>query len=108
MFRLKSAVKDPVLDRNAVVPSANTMVGVSFEAAMPIADTAYPAKFTAKGLPTGLKIDAASGIIRGVPTKAGNYVAAVTVAGGVNTKAKSEISLQISIQISLQISLSFL
>ena len=98
VFRLKSEVENPALDVDAVVPSVNAMVGVAFEASVPIADAAYPAKFSAKGLPAGLKIDAASGMISGVPTKAGDYAVTIATAGGANGKAKSSITLPMAIK----------
>ena len=98
VFRLKSTVADPALDVDAVVPSANATVGVAFEASVPLDYAAYPAKFSAKGLPAGLKIDAASGMISGVPTKAGDYAVTVTAAGGANGKAKSSMTLPITIK----------
>ena len=98
VFRLKSAVENPALDVDAVVPSVNAMVGVAFEASVPIADAAYPAKFSAKGLPAGLKIDAVSGMISGVPTKVGDYAVTITAAGGANGKAKSSMTLPITIK----------
>ncbi len=98
VFRLKSGVEDPVLDESAVVPSANAMVGVAFSMSVPLDDAAYPAKFAASKLPAGLKIDAASGMISGVPTKAGDYAVTVTAAGGANGKAKSSMTLPITIK----------
>ena len=98
VFRLKSAVENPALDVDAVVPSVNAMVGVAFEASVSIADAAYPAKFSVKGLPAGLKMDAASGMISGVPTKAGDYAVTIATAGGANGKAKSSITLPIAIK----------
>ena len=98
VFRLKSEVEDPAPDVHAVVSSDNAMVGVAFEAQVPLAAAAYPAKFSAKGLPTGLKIDAASGVISGVPTKAGTYTATISVTGGVNAKAKPSITMPITIK----------
>ena len=98
VFRLKSTVADPALDVDAVVPSANATVGVAFEASVPLDYAAYPAKFSAKGLPAGLKIDAASGMISGVPTKVGDYAVTITAAGGANGKAKSSMTLPITIK----------
>ena len=97
VFRLKSSVEDPVLDVDSVVQSQSSMVGVAFEMSVPLEDAAYPAKFTASKLPAGLKIDAASGAISGVPTKAGKYSVAVTAAGGTSGKSKSSVTLEIDI-----------
>lgn len=54
-------------------------VGVSFYYPISINELGYPAKFSARGLPPGLKIDAATGEIRGVPSKAFEGKCTVTV-----------------------------
>ena len=64
---------------------------------VPIQDSAYPAKFTVTKLPAGLKIDSASGIISGVPTKAGDSSVTISAAGGPGGKSKSSITVPIAI-----------
>ena len=71
--------------------------GVAYAGAIVLNDLAYPAKFAAKGLPAGLKIDAATGVIAGTPTKPGHYVATVTVTSGINSKAKVETTVEFDI-----------
>lgn len=66
--------------------SANNTVGVQYDAQVVINGLGNPAKFTAKGLPAGLKIDAATGRITGVPSKTGTFAVGVTVAGSANSK----------------------
>lgn len=98
VFRLKSAVEDPKLDSDSIASSANAMVGVAFEASVPISDGAYPAKFSASKLPQGLKIDAANGKITGIPTKAGQYQVTISASGGATGKAKSSVTIPLSIK----------
>ena len=94
VFRLKSKCARPVFDPESDYgadghASANTMVGVAFEAQMTVNREAYPVKFTAKGLPKGLKINATTGVISGVPTKAGAFTATITVKSAANAKLKA-------------------
>ena len=67
-------------------PSVGNMVGVRFAGQVAINGLGYPAKFSAKGLPAGLKLDSTTGAITGVPTKAGAFSVSVTVAGSTNAK----------------------
>ena len=102
VFRLKSSCKRPVLDSDYPYgdgyESANSMVGVAYKAQIVVNEDAYPVKFSANGLPPGLKINATTGIISGVPTKAGTYKATITVLSAANPKLKpSSAKLPITI-----------
>ena len=97
VFRQKDDVESPELDEESFVDSEYAMVGVTFSAGVLIDDDARPAKFSAKGLPPGLKMDAVSGEIVGVPTKAGTYHVGITATGGATGKATSFISKEITI-----------
>ena len=78
-------------------PSAVSKGGAAFRARVAVDELAYPAKFAAKGLPSGLKIDAATGVISGTPTKPGHYVATVTVTSGLNSKVKETLTVEFDI-----------
>ena len=79
------------------LPSAVSAGGKAFLARVAVDELAYPAKFAAKKLPTGLKIDAATGVISGTPTKPGHYVAEVTVTSGLNSKVKKTLTVEFDI-----------
>ena len=71
--------------------------GEAFRAVVSVDDLAYPVKFTAKGLPAGLKLNASTGEIYGTPTKPGSYTATITVTSVANSKTKTTVSLAFSI-----------
>ena len=79
------------------LPSAVSAGGKAFLARVAVNELAYPAKFAAKKLPAGLKIDAATGVISGTPTKPGHYVAEVTVTSGLNSKVKKPLTVEFDI-----------
>ncbi len=91
-FRLKTDCRDPVIE--AITPADNRMVGVPFEMQVCINDAAKPVKFTASGLPAGLKINAATGLISGVPSKIGAFDNVnIKVASVANAKKTASVTL---------------
>ncbi|MCL2103861.1 MAG: SUMF1/EgtB/PvdO family nonheme iron enzyme [Kiritimatiellaeota bacterium] len=75
IFRLKSSyTAPPILSAGTGTPVPT--VGVLFSQVVGINER--PATFKAKGLPPGLKINAATGEIAGIPTKAGTFPVIVT------------------------------
>lgn len=90
---------DRIVDPDAVRPvltSAASVSGIQGQA-LPYAVTATfrPLSFGATGLPPGLTIDGASGLITGVPSAGGTFTATVTAA---NTLATGQGAVQFVIQ----------
>lgn len=79
---LSIKVTDPAGHAPSVpVPSTqNSATGATVSIAIPASDVdGGPLTYSASGLPAGLAIDAASGVISGVPSTAGSYAPTVTV-----------------------------
>ena len=72
--------------------------GRAYSARLKMPELAYPMKFAAKGLPAGLKIQAATGVISGTPTKPGFYVATVTVTSGADSKVKVRRLIEFTVE----------
>ena len=62
--------------------------GEEYNGTVVIPELSYPAKFSAKGLPSGLKIDAGTGVVTGTPKKPGKYLVEFTIVSGINSKSK--------------------
>ena len=78
-------------------PDPCSRVGVAYVAQVSVADACGPVKYSVSGLPSGLKIDKATGAVTGVPTKAKSYWAKVTMTSALNSKIKvvKEIPIEI-------------
>ena len=57
--------------------SANKMVGVVYKGSPVMNGRSWPLTFAASRLPTGCKINASTGVIGGIPTKAGTFLTRV-------------------------------
>ena len=74
--------------QNMYGDAAVFMVGVDYSGFFAANSRAYPAAFTAIGLPPGLSCSAATGAVTGVPTTAGEYSVKVSVRRAANLSAK--------------------
>ena len=102
VFTTKTACAAPSLDKaNAFAKGGATMfnsvVGVAASDRFVVPDACYPVKFAVKGMPKGLKVNATSGAITGIPAKAGKYTATVTVTSVANAKKKVTVKVPITI-----------
>ena len=84
------ATEEPVIaDRRT---AATLLVGVAYAEKVDIQELGYPAKFTTTKLPTGLKINATTGEVTGVPTKPGTFTTTFKATSVVNAKWIDQIS----------------
>ena len=94
-FRMKGELAAPAVE--SVEPSPNQMAGLPFTARVEVNDAAKPVKFKAAKLPAGLKIDAATGVISGIPTKVGTSEVVVSVTSVANSKSTASVTMTIAI-----------
>ena len=84
VFRVKTKCEAPEFD-----VAESYLWADGGELLITVNDAAYPVKFSAKNLPTGLKIDSSTGVISGNPTKPGTD--AVTVSA-TNASVKKPVT----------------
>jgi hypothetical protein len=77
-------------------PLPTGAVGSPYRAGVQAVGGAPPYDWTAAGLPPGLSIDTASGVISGIPTAAGSYTATLTVADSDGIEALAPFLIPIS------------
>ena len=75
----------------------HAVVGMAFEGAVLVDDTARPVSFTAKNLPAGLKIDKTTGVISGKPTKSFDGMVSVTATSGANGKVSGTVEIPMKV-----------
>ncbi len=102
VFVRKADVPTPSLDADYPFVKGgceldNARVGVKVSDQFDVPDECRPVKFSAKGLPKGLSVNATSGAITGIPKKAGKYTVTVTVTSGANSKKKITRKIPITI-----------
>ncbi len=76
-----------------VFPDLTPTAGVVF--ALDAGEGQRPAAFTASGLPTGLRIDRTTGVISGIPSKTGTFIATVTARHPDGTVVSYSLSLAV-------------
>jgi hypothetical protein len=73
------------------------MVGVPFSAQVSVPDEMRPVKITAKPFPAGLRLNVASGMVSGVPMKAGPYATVFTATSLANRNAITIVQQPLSV-----------
>ena len=72
--------------------------GVAYVGRVALNERAYPAKFTQKGLPAGLKLNAATGVVSGTPTKPGEYEVTFKATSSMNLKSNDTVKATILVE----------
>ena len=71
--------------------------GLAYVGRVALNELAYPAKFTQKGLPPGLKVNAATGVVSGTPTKPGEYEVTFSATSSMNSKSKDTVEVKVKV-----------
>ena len=71
--------------------------GADYVGRVAINELAYPAKFTQKGLPAGLKLNASTGVVSGKPTKPGFSDVIFTATSAANSKSNDMLKAVIQV-----------
>ncbi len=90
LFSIAPPATAPVISSNG---TAAAQVGLPFQ--YQITATNSPTGFAATGLPEGLSLDAATGVISGLPLKAGTFAVVLTATKGTETSDPKTLSLTI-------------
>jgi alpha-tubulin suppressor-like RCC1 family protein len=77
-------------------PQTTGQIDEAYDTPMQGAGGAPPYKWTATGLPQGLLIDPASGVISGIPTRSDTYTPTITLTDSYGIEASSKPSITIS------------
>ena len=98
VFRAKATCVAPSFPADALASVATqAMCGVQFRTRISVDDAAYQVRFTAQKLPPGLRIDAKTGEVQGVPIRAGDFVATVKATSRANVSRNARVAVRISV-----------
>lgn len=95
-FRKRSACLPPVVTGPSTALCAR--VGKWFSYVLKVDDSTLPVRFSARGLPRGLSLDAVDGVISGTPKESGTNAVEIAFCGAERTRTANAIVLQIVVE----------
>lgn len=78
--------RPPVIDKTDFAENHTNYIGVAYSETISVNSSGHPVKFSASKLPTGLSINATTGVISGSPVRAGVFVATIKATSAVDAK----------------------